>query len=153
MRGLRFATDSALLELFEDCRQRMRVRTTVGLVVTDRVKSPLLFGFFRFVRKIPNSKGKKVDYYVVFTLAKRDGRWLINNISQTDQNVKYVTRYTIVFSSGLRLETYLPPKDIGSAAVTGGFACKKVYSESGSCLSGSRESSRSVRRSGFPGDV
>jgi hypothetical protein len=28
--------------------------------------------------------------------------------SQTEQNVKYVTRYTIHFSNGLSLETYLP---------------------------------------------
>jgi TonB family protein len=47
VRKLRQATDQSLLELFEDCKQLMRVRTIVGLMITDRVKSPSLFGCFR----------------------------------------------------------------------------------------------------------
>ena len=47
VRRLPPVTDQALLELFEECRQSMRVRTMVGLIVTDRVKSPILFGFVR----------------------------------------------------------------------------------------------------------
>ena len=81
----------------------------------------------QFVRKVQDNKGKKVDYYSVYTLANRDGRWLINNVSQTEQNVKYVTRYTIIFSNGLRLETYLP-SSLGSAT-TGGFALRKVFAQ------------------------
>jgi TonB family protein len=78
----------------------------------------------QFVRKIQDNKGKKVDYHDVFTLVKHDGRWLINNISQTEQNVKYVTQYTIIFSNGLRLETYFPSSL--SKATTGGFALQKM---------------------------
>ena len=47
VRRLPFVTDHALLELFEECRQSMRIQTVVGLIVTDRVKSPILFGFVR----------------------------------------------------------------------------------------------------------
>ncbi|MDR0311878.1 MAG: TonB family protein, partial [Acidobacteriota bacterium] len=47
VRKLRQATDQSLLELFEDCKQLMRVRTVVGLVITDQVKSPALFGCLR----------------------------------------------------------------------------------------------------------
>ena len=79
----------------------------------------------QFVRKIQDNKGKEVDYHDVFTLVKRDGRWLINNISQTEQNVKYVIRYTIIFSNGLRLDTYLPSSL--SKATTGGLALQKVF--------------------------
>lgn len=81
----------------------------------------------QFVRKITDSRRQKVDYYDVFTLVKRDGRWLINNISQTEQNVKYVTRYWIVFSNGLRLDTYLPSSL--SPATTGGFVLQKYITQ------------------------
>jgi bla regulator protein BlaR1 len=40
-------TDQQILELLEDCKLQMRVRTLVGVVVTDKVKSPALFGFVR----------------------------------------------------------------------------------------------------------
>ena len=46
-RKLRQVTDQSLLELFEDCKQLIRVSAVVGLVITDRVKSPSLFGCFR----------------------------------------------------------------------------------------------------------
>ncbi len=81
----------------------------------------------QFVRKIQDNRGIEVDYHDVFTLVKRDGRWLINNISQTEQNVKYVTQYTIIFSNGLRLETYLPSSL--SSATTGGFALQKYITQ------------------------
>lgn len=40
-------TEQWLLELFEDCRQQMQLRTMLGLFVTDKVNSPSLFGFIR----------------------------------------------------------------------------------------------------------
>jgi len=40
-------TDSEILELLEDCKMQMRVQTIVGVIVTDKVKSPALFGFVR----------------------------------------------------------------------------------------------------------
>ena len=36
-----------ILELLEDCKRQMGVRTILGLVITDKVKSPALFGFVR----------------------------------------------------------------------------------------------------------
>ena len=47
VRGLNAATDSQLLQLFEECRCQMRVKTMARLVVTDRVENPFLFGFIR----------------------------------------------------------------------------------------------------------
>lgn len=47
VRGLDLVTDSKLLKLFEDCKRRMRVKAATGLVVTDRVENPFLFGFIR----------------------------------------------------------------------------------------------------------
>jgi len=40
-------TDQQILDLLEDCKMQMRVRTLVGVVVTDKVKTPALFGFLR----------------------------------------------------------------------------------------------------------
>lgn len=40
-------TDQQILDLFEDCKMQMRVRTLVGVVVTDKIKMPALFGFVR----------------------------------------------------------------------------------------------------------
>jgi uncharacterized protein (TIGR03067 family) len=40
-------TDSAVLNLLEDCKQQMVVRTPVTLMETDDVGSPALFGFIR----------------------------------------------------------------------------------------------------------
>ncbi|MHC4753186.1 MAG: M56 family metallopeptidase, partial [Planctomycetota bacterium] len=40
-------TDQKILDLLEDCKSQMRIRTILGVVVTDKVKSPALFGFVR----------------------------------------------------------------------------------------------------------
>jgi len=40
-------TDQEILDLLEDCKMQMRVRTLVGVVVTDKVHTPALFGFVR----------------------------------------------------------------------------------------------------------
>jgi beta-lactamase regulating signal transducer with metallopeptidase domain len=40
-------TDQKVLELLEDCKIQMGVQTILALVVSDRVKSPALFGFIR----------------------------------------------------------------------------------------------------------
>ncbi|MCJ7685880.1 MAG: M56 family metallopeptidase, partial [Desulfobacteraceae bacterium] len=39
--------DQKTLELFEECKERMGVQTIVGLIVSERIKSPALFGFIR----------------------------------------------------------------------------------------------------------
>ena len=40
-------TDSEILDLLEDCKMQMGVQTILGVVVSDRIKSPALFGFLR----------------------------------------------------------------------------------------------------------
>ena len=40
-------TDQSILELLEDCKSQMGIRTIMGVVITDKVKSPALFGFVR----------------------------------------------------------------------------------------------------------
>jgi bla regulator protein BlaR1 len=40
-------TDEEILELLEDCKMQMGIQTILGVVVSDRVKSPALFGFVR----------------------------------------------------------------------------------------------------------
>jgi beta-lactamase regulating signal transducer with metallopeptidase domain len=44
---LRPLTDQKILDLLEDCKEQMGIRTIVAVVVTDKVKSPALFGFIR----------------------------------------------------------------------------------------------------------
>ena len=41
----RQVTDQQILDLLEDCKMQMQIQTVVGIVVTDKVKSPALFGF------------------------------------------------------------------------------------------------------------
>jgi len=43
----RALTNQQILDLLEDCKMQMRVQTIVGVVVTDQIKSPALFGFVR----------------------------------------------------------------------------------------------------------
>jgi beta-lactamase regulating signal transducer with metallopeptidase domain len=40
-------TDHMILDLLEDCKSEMGIRTILGVVMTDKVKSPALFGFVR----------------------------------------------------------------------------------------------------------
>jgi beta-lactamase regulating signal transducer with metallopeptidase domain len=40
-------TDQTILDLLEDSKMQMRVQTIVGVIVTDSVRSPALFGFVR----------------------------------------------------------------------------------------------------------
>lgn len=47
IRGQRPVTDQQTLELLEDCKEAMGVRTYLAVVETSRVKTPSLFGFVR----------------------------------------------------------------------------------------------------------
>ncbi len=47
VRTLRPVTDGDILECFEDCKTEMDVHTIVGLILTDRVSSPCIFGVVR----------------------------------------------------------------------------------------------------------
>ncbi|MHC4632738.1 MAG: M56 family metallopeptidase [Planctomycetota bacterium] len=40
-------TDQKILDLLEDCKMQMGIQTIIGVVVSDRIKSPALFGFIR----------------------------------------------------------------------------------------------------------
>jgi bla regulator protein BlaR1 len=40
-------TQQRILDLLEDCKEQLAIHTILGVVVTDRVKSPALFGFIR----------------------------------------------------------------------------------------------------------
>jgi len=40
-------TDQKILDLLEDCKSQMGIRTILGVVATDKVKCPALFGFVR----------------------------------------------------------------------------------------------------------
>jgi TonB family protein len=83
VRKLRQATAQPLTELFEDCKQLAKVRTVVGLVITDRVKSPSLFGFIRPRILIPIDMSQRITmeelrYVFVHELAhlKRGDIWI-----------------------------------------------------------------------------
>ncbi|MHC4498922.1 MAG: M56 family metallopeptidase, partial [Planctomycetota bacterium] len=47
IKGERVFTEQRILDLLEDCKAQMGTGTVLGLVVTDKVKSPALFGFVR----------------------------------------------------------------------------------------------------------
>ena len=40
-------TDKRLLDLLKECKSRMKIHTVLGVVITDKVKSPALFSFLR----------------------------------------------------------------------------------------------------------
>ena len=47
VRSERPVTDQRILDLLEDCKMQMRIQTIVAVVVTDKIKTPVLFGFLR----------------------------------------------------------------------------------------------------------
>jgi len=55
-------TDSEILDLLEDCKMQMNVQTIVGVIVTDRVKSPALFGFVRPRLLLPQGLIEALDF-------------------------------------------------------------------------------------------
>ncbi|MHC4464024.1 MAG: M56 family metallopeptidase [Planctomycetota bacterium] len=40
-------SDKPTLELLEECKERLKIKTTLAVVETDRIKTPALFGFIR----------------------------------------------------------------------------------------------------------
>jgi beta-lactamase regulating signal transducer with metallopeptidase domain len=54
-------TAGRILNLLEDCKAKMNVRTILGIVVTDRVKSPALFGFIRPRLLLPEGMLEKLN--------------------------------------------------------------------------------------------
>jgi beta-lactamase regulating signal transducer with metallopeptidase domain len=47
IKSVRPLTEQRILDLLEDCKRQIGVETILGIIVTDRVKSPALFGFVR----------------------------------------------------------------------------------------------------------
>jgi bla regulator protein BlaR1 len=47
IKSVRPLTEQRILDLLEDCKRQTGVETILGIVVTDKVKGPALFGFFR----------------------------------------------------------------------------------------------------------
>ena len=47
IKKIRPLTDQRILELLEDCKRQAGVETILGIIVTERVKGPALFGFIR----------------------------------------------------------------------------------------------------------
>ncbi len=61
VRSERPVTDQRILDLLEDCKMQMRVRTLVAVVVTDRVHTPVLFGFLRPRILLPQGLVESMD--------------------------------------------------------------------------------------------
>ena len=49
-------TEQRILDLLEDCKSQIGVQTILGVVVTEKVKSPALFGFIRPRLLLPKKK-------------------------------------------------------------------------------------------------
>jgi beta-lactamase regulating signal transducer with metallopeptidase domain len=47
IKSVRPLTEQRILDLLEDCKGQIGVETILGIVVTDKIKSPALFGFVR----------------------------------------------------------------------------------------------------------
>jgi beta-lactamase regulating signal transducer with metallopeptidase domain len=47
IKSVRPLTEQRILDLLEDCKRQAGVETILGIIVTDKVKSPALFGFIR----------------------------------------------------------------------------------------------------------
>jgi len=47
VRSERPVTDQRILDHLEDCKMQMRIQTIVAVVVTDKIRTPVLFGFLR----------------------------------------------------------------------------------------------------------
>lgn len=54
-------TDQKVLDLLEDCKSQMGIRTILGIVTTDKVKSPALFGFVRPRLLLPEGMIETLD--------------------------------------------------------------------------------------------
>lgn len=46
IKGIPVLTDKRVLGLLEECKARMNIRKTVDIIITDKVRSPGLFGYF-----------------------------------------------------------------------------------------------------------
>ncbi len=54
--------DQNLLDLLEECKRRMKIHTVLGVVITDRVKCPALFGYIRPRLLLPEGTLEKLNH-------------------------------------------------------------------------------------------
>ena len=54
-------TDQKILSLLEECKSRMKIHTVMGLIVTDKIKSPALFGYIRPRLLLPEGTLEKLN--------------------------------------------------------------------------------------------
>jgi len=62
-------TDQKILELLEDCKAQMGIQTILGIVPTDKVESPALFGFVRPRLLLPHG--------MIETLSRQELRYVL----------------------------------------------------------------------------
>jgi len=55
-------TSQSVLDLLEDCKQQLAVHTILGVVVTDKISTPALFGFLRPRLLLPAGLIDRIDY-------------------------------------------------------------------------------------------
>jgi TonB family protein len=54
-------TDPAILALLSECKRRMRIRRNIDIIVTDNVRCPALFGYFRPRLLLPEGVFEKLS--------------------------------------------------------------------------------------------
>jgi TonB family protein len=149
------ACDAAVLALVPDGERRQYGRTLIGILerFSHTQHMPAVAGLLengtQLKRRLTmitkfQPPTRLADIWAVILIAVLSGTMLTQasgesgktgnsadepaaELTLAEQNVKYVTRYTIIFSNGLRLETYLPSHL--SPAITGGFALQKVFTQ------------------------
>jgi TonB family protein len=55
-------TDQKLLDLLEECKSLMKINTVLGVIITDKVKSPALFGYIRPRLLLPEGILEKLNH-------------------------------------------------------------------------------------------
>lgn len=56
-----FLTDKKVIDLLEECKIRMDMNTVPGVIITDRIKSPALFGYLRPMLLLPEGTIEKLN--------------------------------------------------------------------------------------------
>lgn len=54
-------TDKNLLDLLEECKKQMKIHTVLGIIITDKVRSPALFGYIRPRLLLPEGTLEKLN--------------------------------------------------------------------------------------------
>jgi bla regulator protein BlaR1 len=54
-------TDKKVLDLLEECKNRMKIHTVLGIIITEKVRSPALFGYIRPRLLLPEGTLEKLN--------------------------------------------------------------------------------------------